>query len=174
MKRLLNGISHDIRELVNDTLRWLVVQTLPRYTFDDTVDRWWHIHHELLVEHSWGQIDGRVRQIKRYKPVGEIRRRLKWMTPVKDIEAYRAIQSRFEQRMTAELDPIYVRIRETPIGTDEDAISAMWDEYHKANARNYNEREAALLALHAREHPGCPWRDGTLFPEKKIAGIRGY
>ena len=81
--------------------------------------------------------DERVAYIRAEKPAGEVELRLRLMQPV------RAVPERM-QRAYAEWERAY----------------AQWK-------RAYAECAPEMEALHALECPDCPWKNGTIFPEKK-------
>lgn len=116
---------------------------------------YWHIHHEELIEATTDPISVRRAFIRQYKDSVEVPVRLRWMKPVKGklpdlTAAYRAYRKAIAAESRARL------------GTSE-LIPAM--EATDAAARAYGKAldSPEVKALHALEHPGCPWDGKTLF-----------
>jgi len=116
----------------------------------------WHVHHDTLMEPLTEPIAERVKFILETKPSCEIETRLRWLAPVigplpgKWAEAQVAWAKALAEvdKAAAELDKALIEL---------DKARAEW---HKARA----ECHAELEALHAQEHPGCPWDGTSLFP----------
>ena len=119
---------------------------------------YWHIHHEVLLEWT-DDIQERIGYIKAEKPEHEVSERLRWMTPVRGAlprelakagDAYYKAWAAYYKATAA-----YYKAS--------DAYVKAGDTYDKAWAAYYKEIEA----LHAKEHPDCPWTLGgqhTIFP----------
>ena len=126
---------------------------------------YFHIHHSGdLIEWS-ANIKERIAYIKAQKPAEEIETRLKWMTPVqgklpKSVGAARAEYG----AALAELDAALAKL----LGAARAKYGAARAEYGAARAKldAALANNPALEALHAAEHPGCPWDGHTLFPKK--------
>ena|SRR3990167_6298379 len=115
---------------------------------------YWHIHHDEVVGWS-AKIQERIDYIKRFKPRAEVPVRLRWMMPVigvLPVEVQRA-GARYEATRVK-----YKAARAHDITWAK--CHAAWLEYETARAKYQPELEA----LHAVEHPGCPWDGKTLFP----------
>ena len=114
-------------------------------------DLYWHVHHESLAEFLTEPIAKRIAYIKRDKPKREVPIRLRWMTPVLG-----EVPAPLNKAQTASYKA----------QTAYDKARAASDEARAASDTVLQKHLPALEALHAQEHPGCPWRDGTLFPVK--------
>ena len=118
---------------------------------------YWHVHHEQLWEWCY-DYDERVAYIRAEKPAGEVELRLRLMQPV------RAVPERM-QRAYAEWERAYAE-RERAAAEWERA-AAEWERAYAQWKRAYAECAPEMEALHALECPDCPWKNGTIFPEKK-------
>jgi len=118
---------------------------------------YWHVHHEQLWEWCY-DYDERVAYIRAEKPAGEVELRLRLMQPVRAVpERMQRAYAEWE-RAVAEWERAYAE-REQAVAERERAY-AQWK-------RAYAECAPEMEALHALECPDCPWKNGTIFPEKK-------
>jgi len=132
---------------------------------------YWHVHHEQLWEWCY-DYDERVAYIRAEKPAGEVELRLRLMQPVRAVpERMQRAYAEWE-RAAAERERAYAE-REQAVAERERAY-AEWEraaaERERAYAqwkRAYAECAPEMEALHALECPDCPWKNGTIFPEKK-------
>ena len=144
---------------------------------------YWHIHHETLLEWT-DNIQERIDYVRESKPPSEVEIRLRWMTPVRGVlpepvvQAEKAYVQASETLVQAE--KAYAQAWETLVQAAEtldqayearDQASETLGQAEKARVQAWETlvqaREACLPeleALHAREHPGCPWDGHTLFP----------
>ena len=126
---------------------------------------YWHIHHEILLEAS-DSIQERIDYVQANKLAHEIETRLRWMTPVagdlpqalrKAVVEYAKAWAEYDKGL-AEYDKAgvkylkYLKARAEYLKTRAKYDKA-WAEYRPK-----------VEALHAIEHPGCPWNGETLFP----------
>ena len=115
----------------------------------------WHLHHEGLLEWLTEPLINRVAYVRAAKSADEIETRLRWMTPVLGTLPSTVVRAR------AAYD-------EARAASDE-----AWAAYIKARAAYVKARAAsvkalaaalpAIEALHAIEHPGCPWDGRSIF-----------
>jgi hypothetical protein len=129
---------------------------------------YWHVHHKALVEYCY-DVEGRHEYIKNNKPEHEVETRLKWMTPVlgelpKEVVAAGDAYNKALDVHHKALDVYYKTgvYREGGYYGVRDACDKTRDAYGKALKTHKDEIEA----LHAKEHPGCPWDGKTLFPKR--------
>jgi len=112
---------------------------------------YWHIHHKILLELA-DNIQERIDYIKANKPEHEVSERLRWITPVKGRLPAQVVKARSASARAAA------------------AYDKAWDAYVKAWYAYVKARDACdndIEALHAKEHPDCPWTLGgqhTIFP----------
>ena len=102
--------------------------------------KWYfHIHHDILVEPLTEPIKNRIKFIKENKPKDEIKLRLKLMKPVKGKLPKKFIEARQKYD----------------------------EERQKLNevCQKYN---LQALALHKKECHNCPWKNGSIFPNKRM------
>jgi len=153
---------------------------------------YWHVHHEQLWEWCY-DYDERVAYIRAEKPAGEVELRLRLMQPVRAVpermqrayaeweRAYaeweRAYAERERaaaewERAAAEWERAYAQWKRA--AAEWERAAAEWEraaaEGERAYAqwkRAYAECAPEMEALHALECPDCPWKNGTIFPEKK-------
>jgi len=126
---------------------------------------YWHIHHDVLLEFT-DNIQERIDYIKATKPEHEVSERLRWMTPVKGRLPARLVKA---GAAYVKAGAAYVKARDACDGAwyahvkARDACDKAWYAYVKARDACDNDIEA----LHAKEHPDCPWTLGgqhTIFP----------
>ena len=102
--------------------------------------KWYfHIHHDILVEPLTEPIKNRIKFIKENKPKDEIKLRLKLMKPVKGKLPKEFIEA--EQK--------YFEARQK------------FDEARQ-------KYEPQIIALHKKECHNCPWKNGSIFPDKRM------
>jgi hypothetical protein len=107
---------------------------------------YWHVHHDLLLEPLTEPLENRIEYVRKYKPKEQLETRLKWLAPVKGklpkalIETGKAYKKAWEACKKA---------------CD---VNRAWATYEKA----WFKHKPELEALHAKEHPGCPWDGKTL------------
>src|SRR3990167_6081858 len=107
---------------------------------------YWHIHHEILVELLTEPLKNRIAYIKRNKPKGEIKLRLRLLRPVKgklSKEVVKADQAR-------------------------DKAYQARDKADQARDKAIEKHKDEIEALHKKECPKCPWNGKTIFPRKRI------
>ena len=125
---------------------------------------YWHVHHEQLWEWCY-DYDERVAYIRAEKPAGEVELRLRLMQPVRAVpERMQRAYAEWE-RAYAEWERAYAE-RERAAAEWERA-AAEWERAYAQWKRAYAECAPEMEALHALECPDCPWKNGTIFPEKK-------
>lgn len=110
----------------------------------------WHIHHKVLYEPLTEPLANRLDYIREYKPVVEIKTRLRWLTPVRGKVPADYGQAR------ADYDQARANYDQARANYDR-----AWADYKRA----WDAAKPALEALHAVEHPGCPWDGTSLFPD---------
>jgi len=134
---------------------------------------YWHVHHESLIEPLTEPIENRIAYIKARKPKREVATRLRWMTPLqgklpvalvkpwaaygKALAAYDNVRAAYDNAARAAYDNVRAAYDNVRAAHDK-----AWAAYYKAWAAAM----PALEALHAKEHPGCPWDGRTIFPNK--------
>jgi tetratricopeptide (TPR) repeat protein len=146
-----------------------------------TAGFYWHLHHEFLVEWCY-DYDERADYVRNHKPSNERETRLTWFTPVIGVlpEPVNKAAAEYDKAM-ADYDKAganYVKAVADYVKAVADYVKAVADyvkardDYNKAVA-NYNkalrDNMPALEALHAAEHPGCPWDGKTLVFPKEVA-----
>ena len=131
-----------------------------------------HVHHNILVEYCT-DYQGRVDQIKTYKPANEIELRLRLfkLIPLKYLpearnevwkaceEAWKAYEEAWEA--CEEVWKAYEEVRKAY----EEARKAR-EEVWKAYEEAWKACEPELIALHNKLCLNCPWDGKTIFPEK--------
>lgn len=112
----------------------------------------WHLHHEVLAEPLTAPLVNRLRYIRKNKPPAERPTRLGCIDVIRgEIPAALVTASAAWVKASA----AWVKAYAARITAD-----AAWD---KAKAAWLPEFEA----LHAIEHPDCPWDGKTIFPVAK-------
>jgi len=112
----------------------------------------WHVHHDILVEPLTEPIKVRREFIRSSKPPHEVATRLRLLKavkgrlPAKLVEAMKAYDEAWKA---------YVKAWKAY----DEALTA-YDEAWKAAM-------PAILKLHAKECPNCPWDGETIFSEAK-------
>ena len=125
-----------------------------------------HIHHDKLLEWSTEPLSVRRKYIRENKPKDERSTRLRWMTVVKGPLPPRIAKARaaYDKAWAAydKAGAAYTKA-EAAYETAGAAYTKAKAAYEKAIERDM----PALLRLHAKEHPGCPWDEEqqTLFPK---------
>ena len=165
---------------------------------ETTVDKpYWHIHHKLILEFATEPIENRIEYIRESKPRSEIALRLKLLKPVKGKlpAALHKAEAVLDKVLVAYdkawvvLDKAWADVDKARVAYDKawTAYSKAWAAYNKAGeaydkAREaYNKAEAAydkaiadnlpaIMALHDKECPNCPWDGKTIFPEEHTNG----
>ena len=142
------------------------------------INLYWHVHHDELCEWS-RNIEERIEYIQRNKPADEIPIRLRWLTPVLG-PLPPAVQTQWAALRTAQAayDTVQAALDTAQAALDTACANyktaranydTAWANY-KTTRANYDTAWATihplLKALHAQEHPGCPWDGRTLFPVK--------
>ena len=139
---------------------------------------YWHVHHEVIVEYCY-DVEERVEYIKRHKPEHEVETRLKWMTPVKGKLPEEVVAAGEAYNKAGEAYNKAWKARDKTL----EAYRKAWEACDKARKAYYRAGEARgkameacdktlemykdeFEALHAQEHPGCPWNGKTLFPKE--------
>lgn len=128
-----------------------------------TTRPYWHIHHEILLEWNTEPIANRRRYIRKYKPAAEVPIRLRWLTPVKGELPATLVKARAaEAKARAAYAKALAAYNKARPACDKAgaAYDKAWAAYAKARAA----ARPAIEALHAKEHPGCPWDGRTLLP----------
>ncbi len=133
-------------------------------------DWYFHVHHEVLCEPLTEPLRNRRKYVRENKPENEVPIRLKWMTPVKGkmpaalVKAWAA-----SVKAWAAYDKARAACDKARAACDkaQAAYDKAWAASVKAQAA-YDKAGVAALpaleALHKKEHVGCPWANGTLFP----------
>ena len=106
----------------------------------------WHVHHDVLLEYCYN-LNKRVRWIETHKHKGTHKIRLRLMQPVRG-----RVPRQVRQAGKNLSNMAYWRTRRG-------------DELALQIAINNNYR--AILALHEKECPDCPWDGETIFPKQK-------
>ena len=137
---------------------------------------YWHIHHGCLVEFATEPIENRIKYIREDKPKSEIALRLKLLKPVqgklpaalnKAGVAYDKARAAYDKLWAA-----YYKARAAynKAGATYDKaradVNKAWKAYNKTIADNL----PAIMALHDKECPNCPWDGETIFPEEHTNG----
>jgi len=130
---------------------------------------YWHIHHDVLVEFATEPIRNRIKYIKKHKPAGEVKTRLRLLKPVKG-----KLPEAVVKAGKAYVDAAKVHKK----ASDLNAPDRFWDVYIEACEGYDLAREAyyqalidnmpAVLELHTKECPNCPWDGETIFPERRM------
>ena len=130
----------------------------------------WHVHHEALCEPLTEPLQARIDCITSKKPEGERATRLRVLTPVlgpvpaaldKAGRAYDEARDGYYKARDA-----YDKARRAldkarvAFGKARRALDKAWVAYVKA----LDLAQPVLEALHAVEHPDCPWNGQTIFP----------
>ena len=133
---------------------------------------YWHIHHGCLVEFATEPIENRIEYIREDKPKSEIALRLKLLKPV-------------QGKLPDDVDKAWVAYDKARADVNKATadVGKAWTVLDKARAaynkarEAYNKAEAAydkaiadnlpaIMALHDKECPNCPWDGETIFPEE--------
>ena len=104
---------------------------------------YWHVHHDVLLEHLTEPIEARRAYIRDHKPEGELETRLRLLKPVRG-------------RLPA------------PVVKARAGCDKPWVDYDEARAtyvKAWTTCMPEILRLHAEECPDCPWDGETIFPE---------
>ena len=155
---------------------------------------YWHVHHDRLCEPLTEPLRNRIDYINSHKLKAERAIRLHWMAPVqgdvpaayvKALAAYDKALAAYVKARAASVKALaaYVKARAAydkawpAYDKAWPAYDKAWDAYVKARDAYVKARAAyvkawdaalpALEALHAVEHPGCPWDGTTIFPVAK-------
>ena len=116
--------------------------------------KWYfHIHHDILVEPLTEPIKNRIKFIKENKPKDEIKLRLKLMKPVKGKlpkEFIEARQKYDEERQ--KLNEMWQKYDE-----ERQKLNEVWQKYN-----------LQAFALHKKRCHNCPWKNGSIFPDKRM------
>src|SRR3990167_1564814 len=99
----------------------------------------WHIHHDILVEPLTESIEARREFIRSSKPPHEVATRLRLLKVVKG-------------RLPAKL---------VEAGKAYDEAWAAYNEARKVHVEALKAEMPAILKLHAKECPNCPWNGKT-------------
>ena len=137
---------------------------------------YWHIHHKLILEFATEPIENRIKYIRESKPKSEIALRLKLLKPVRGklpddvdkagaalVKARAALDKARVAYVKAWVAYVKARVAYVKAGADVDKALAALD---KAIADNL----PAIMALHDKECPNCPWDGKTIFPEEHTNG----
>ena len=118
----------------------------------------WHCHHEVLVEPLTEPFSVRVKYIKENKPEHEQEIRLRLFKKVKG-------------KLPSAVVKAWVAYDKAWVAYDK--ASAAYDKagaaYVKARAafvKALADNMPAILELHAKECPNCPWDGKTIFPNQ--------
>ena len=142
---------------------------------------YWHIHHDILAEPLTEPIENRIRFIKNNKPYHEFETRLRLMKPVRgklpelDKAVAEFVKASAERdKASAEWGKAYAEwdnasAEWNKARAERDKAYAEWDkagaEFVKAYAEWDNaSADPAVLSLHAKECPNCPWNGRTILP----------
>ena len=146
---------------------------------------YWHVHHDRLCEPLTEPLRNRIDYINSHKLKAERAIRLHWMAPVQgDVPAASVKALAAYDKALAAYDKAWAAYDKALAAYDKAraAYDKAWAAYDKARAAYdkawaaydkalaaYDEAWAlpALEALHAVEHPGCPWDGTTIFPVAK-------
>ena len=123
----------------------------------------WHIHHEILLEHS-GNINERVAYIKSYKPKDQIEIRLRLMKPVKGELPQEVVKA---GKVYGEAENAYNEAGKA-YNEARNAYDEAWnayDEARKAWEEALQRNKGVIEELHRKECPNCPWDGKTIFPK---------
>src|SRR3990167_4449600 len=142
---------------------------------------YWHIHHEILVELLTEPLKNRIAYIKRNKPKGEIKLRLRLLRPVKgklSKEVVKADQARDKayqawDKADQARDKAYQAWDKAYQARDKadqarDKAYQAWDKADQARDKAIEKHKDEIEALHKKECPKCPWNGKTIFPRKRI------
>jgi len=127
----------------------------------------WHVHHDVLLEPLVEPIETRIAFIKAHKPKKETATRLRLLKPVKgplpakllkagkaSVKAWKAYDKAWKA---------YDKAWKASVKAGE-AYDKAWEASVKAGEASVKAGEAVdVLALHAKECPGCPWNGRTIF-----------
>ena len=142
----------------------------------------WHLHHSVdAIEFLTEPLVNRVAYIRAHKPADEIETRLRWLTPVQgslpaasDKTAAAYVKARAaSDKAAAASDKARAAYDKAAAASDKaraayDKARAAYDKAWAAYVKARAAARPAIDALHAIEHPDCPWDGRTLFPEHEI------
>ena len=133
---------------------------------------YWHIHHKLILEFAAEPIENRIEYIREGKPKSEIALRLKLLKPVRgklpgDVHKAGTVLDKARadvNKATADVDKAWTVLDKARVAYDKarEAYNKAEAAYDKAIADNL----PAIMALHDKECPNCPWDGETIFPEE--------
>ena len=134
---------------------------------------YWHVHHEILCEPLTGRLENRLRYIRTEKAKIEtpeqIALRLRLISPVvgalpapfvKARAAYRKAQAAYRKAQAASVKVWAAYINAWAAS---DKAWAAYDTARAASDTAWAASEPELEALHAIEHPDCPWDGKSIF-----------
>ena len=116
----------------------------------------WHYHHGVLVELVTESIADRIAFNRTHKPESELETRERVIHKVKG-----KLPARFVAawgKADAAWDKAYAAWGKA---------DAAWGKADAAWGKAYADHMPAILKLHAKECPNCPWDGTTIFPAKK-------
>ena len=137
--------------------------------------KWYfHIHHDILVEPLTEPIKNRIKFIKENKPKDEIKLRLKLMKPVKGklpkefIEAGQKYVEAGQKYVKAEQKYDEARQKYVEAGQKYFEVELKYFEARQKFDEARQKYEPQIIALHKKECPNCPWKNGSIFPNKRM------
>ena len=133
---------------------------------------YWHIHHGRLIEFATEPIENRIEYIRESKPKSEIALRLKLLKPVQgklpdDVHKAWTVLDKARadvNKATADVDKAWTVLDKARVAYDKAR-----EAYYKAGAdvdKVIADNLPAIMALHEKECPNCPWDGKTIFPEE--------
>jgi hypothetical protein len=117
----------------------------------------WHVHHDKLLEYCY-DYDERVKFIKSNKFRGEIAVRLRRFRLVKGNLPEAVIKA---EAAREKAKATYNKAR-----AGRNKVWAVYCKAYEASCKALYDNMSAILALHAKECPDCPWDGRTLFSRK--------
>ena len=113
----------------------------------------WHVHHDVLLEPLVEPIETRIAFIKAHKPKKETATRLRLLKPVKGPLPAKLLKA---GKASVKAWKAYDKAWKASVKAGE-AYDKAWEASVKAG------EAVDVLALHAKECPGCPWNGRTIF-----------
>ena len=130
--------------------------------------KWYfHIHHDILVEPLTEPIKNRIKFIKENKPKNEIKLRLKLMKPVKG-ELPKEFIEAGQKYVKAEQKYDEARQKYVEAGQKYFEVELKYFEARQKFDEARQKYEPQIIALHKKECPNCPWKNGSIFPDKRM------
>ena len=131
---------------------------------------YWHIHHGVLLETATEPIKNRRTYIKDYKPEREQTLRLRLLKPVKGklpaaiVKAYAAWDKAYAAIVKAYAARNKADAARNKADAARNKADAALDKAYAALDKAIDKNMSAILKLHEKECPSCPWNGRSIFP----------